>query len=140
MARAGINLTSTAGLPIPLHGAHPAMAPTTMGGDRQGDDRSKNVDTVCQDKRAHHASELLGSPLAVYRQDAQHDVGTWAVIENWHNPVPVTMDEIEVFERRFEGAGRGLRPHDRRRASYKKLLSFSRRVHGVLRGHCSSGK
>ena len=33
----------------------------------------------------------------------KHDLATWTVTDDWPGPVPVTVAEVEVFERYFGG-------------------------------------
>ncbi|WP_447952421.1 hypothetical protein [Sphingopyxis chilensis] len=55
--------------------------------------------------RAPSASEqlgtLLGKPWPVPGRPPKHDLSTWRVVNDWPNPVPVTLAEVEVFERWF---------------------------------------
>lgn len=45
--------------------------------------------------------ELLGHPWPFPGRPPKHDLSTWAVTDDWPDPVPVTEAEIEVFERWF---------------------------------------
>lgn len=56
-------------------------------------------------ERAPSASEqleaLLGEPWPFPGRPPKHDLSTWRVTDNWSDPVPVTIAEVEVFERWF---------------------------------------
>ena len=56
-------------------------------------------------KRAPSASEqleaLLGRPWPFPGRPPKHDLSTWRVTDDWSDPVPVTLAEVEVFERWF---------------------------------------
>src|SRR3546814_7703151 len=56
-------------------------------------------------ERAPSASEqleaLLGEPWPFPGRPPKHDLSTWRVTDDWPDPVPVTLAEVEVFERRF---------------------------------------
>jgi hypothetical protein len=76
-----------------------------MAADRGRDGRSDNAARLHQNRRAPSTSEqleeLLGSPWPFTGRPPRHDLGTWIVTDDWPDPVPVTQDEIEVFERWF---------------------------------------
>ena len=44
---------------------------------------------------------LLGYPWPFPGRPPQHDLSTWAVIDDWPEHVPVTEAEVDVFERWF---------------------------------------
>ena len=44
---------------------------------------------------------LLGKPWPFPGRAPKHDLSTWRVTDDWPDPVPVTLAEVEVFERRF---------------------------------------
>lgn len=56
-------------------------------------------------ERAPSASEqleaLLGKPWPFPGRPPKHDLSTWRVTDDWPDPVPVTLAEVEVFERWF---------------------------------------
>ena len=56
-------------------------------------------------ERAPSASEqleaLLGRPWPFPGRPPKHDLSTWRVTDDWSDPVPVTLAEVEVFERWF---------------------------------------
>lgn len=56
-------------------------------------------------KRAPSASEqleaLLGKPWPFPGRPPKHDLSAWRVTDDWPDPVPVTLAEVEVFERWF---------------------------------------
>lgn len=56
-------------------------------------------------ERAPSASEqleaLLGKSWPFPGRPPKHDLSTWAVADDWPDPVPVTLAEVEVFERWF---------------------------------------
>lgn len=56
-------------------------------------------------ERAPTASEqleaLLGKPWPFPGRPPKHDLSTWRVTDDWPDPVPVTLAEVEVFERWF---------------------------------------
>lgn len=56
-------------------------------------------------ERAPSASEqletLLGKPWPFPGRPPKHDLSTWRVTDDWPDPVPVTLGEVEVFERWF---------------------------------------
>lgn len=56
-------------------------------------------------ERAPSASEqleaLLGKPWPFPGRPPKHDLSTWTVTDDWSDPVPVTLAEVEVFERWF---------------------------------------
>ena len=49
---------------------------------------------------ADELEALLGFRWPMGRP-AKHDLATWAVTDDWPDPVPVTAAEVEVFERFF---------------------------------------
>lgn len=56
-------------------------------------------------ERAPSASEqlelLLGKPWPFPGRPPKHDLSTWRVTDDWPDPVPVALAEVEVFERWF---------------------------------------
>lgn len=44
---------------------------------------------------------LLGEPWPIPGRPPKHDLATWRVTDDWSDPVPVTLAEVEVFERFF---------------------------------------
>lgn len=44
---------------------------------------------------------LLGYLWPIPGRPPKHDLATWTVTDDWPEPVPVTLNEIEVFERWF---------------------------------------
>lgn len=56
-------------------------------------------------ERSPSASEqleaLLGEPWPFRGRAPKYDLSTWAVTDDWPNPVPVTSAEVDVFERWF---------------------------------------
>ena len=45
-------------------------------------------------------AELLGFRWPMGRPP-KHDLATWAVTDDWPDPLPITVTEVEVFERFF---------------------------------------
>lgn len=56
-------------------------------------------------ERAPSASEqlgeLLGKPWPFPGRPPKYDLSTWRVVNDWPDSVPVTLAEVEVFERWF---------------------------------------
>lgn len=56
-------------------------------------------------ERAPSASEqleaLLGKPWPFPGRPPKYNLSTWRVVNDWPDPVPVTLAEVEVFERWF---------------------------------------
>lgn len=56
-------------------------------------------------ERAPSASEqleaLLGKPWPFPGRPPKHDLSTWRVTDDWPDPVPVTLAEVEMLERWF---------------------------------------
>lgn len=56
-------------------------------------------------ERAPSASEqleaLFGEPWPFPGRPPKYDLSTWRVIDDWPDPVPVTLAEVEMFERWF---------------------------------------
>jgi len=44
---------------------------------------------------------LLGYPWPIPGRPPKHDLATWTTTDDWPDPVPVTMAEIDVFDRCF---------------------------------------
>ena len=45
---------------------------------------------------------LLGYPWPYTGRPPRHDLSTWTVTDDWPDPVPVTSDEVALFERWFD--------------------------------------
>ena len=72
-------------------------------GDGDGEEAEP---ALCRDRRqlpsaSAQLEELLGYPWPFAGRPPQHDLGTWTVTDDWPRPVPVTHEEVEVFERWF---------------------------------------
>jgi hypothetical protein len=44
---------------------------------------------------------LLGYPWPYAGRPPRYDLSTWTVTDDWSDPVPVTSDEVVLFERWF---------------------------------------
>ncbi len=44
---------------------------------------------------------LLGCPWPFNGRPHTHDVAVWRVTDDWHSPLPVTDQEVDVFEAWF---------------------------------------
>jgi hypothetical protein len=44
---------------------------------------------------------LLGYPWPYAGRPPRYDLSTWTVTDDWPDPVPVTSDEVALFERWF---------------------------------------
>ncbi|WP_248304439.1 hypothetical protein [Breoghania sp. L-A4] len=73
--------------------------------DQADDD---NGDEVSRSRRANRPppaserlEELLGYPWPFPGRPPRHDLSTWTVTDDWPDPIPITEDEMEVFERWF---------------------------------------
>ena len=44
---------------------------------------------------------LLGYPWPYTGRPPRYDLSTWTVTDDWPDPVPVTSDEVALFERWF---------------------------------------
>jgi len=50
---------------------------------------------------AKQLEQLLGKPWPFPGRPPKHDVGNWTVTDDWHERVPVTEAEVDVFEAWF---------------------------------------
>lgn len=44
---------------------------------------------------------LIGFPWPYAGRPPRYDLSTWTVTDDWPDPVPVTLDEVALFERWF---------------------------------------
>lgn len=67
--------------------------------------RDRNSMARLSPERPPSASEqleaLLGKPWPFPGRPPKHDLSKWRVVNDWPAPVPVTLAEVEVFERWF---------------------------------------
>lgn len=69
--------------------------------DNSPDIRSRFPRSKRQPTASTQHEEQLGYPWPFPGRPPKHDLSTWTVIDDWHDPVPVTEAEIEVLEQRF---------------------------------------
>lgn len=77
------------------------MASSDRADDDNGAGGVRRSPNVMPLTASEQLEELLGYSWPFAGRPPKHDLSTWAVTDDWPDPVPVTEAEIEVFERWF---------------------------------------